>query len=144
MPPEPDRPSFVAAFAEWVEACFFDERDAAGGRLDAVLGFPAEVVLAESVALLGRLLERSGAAAAGDIGMALAQHLVVGGPDAQRERLIHDVVVASAGPPALRAAVLARYGTEPVTRTALECASFLAQVVAERDGVVPSVVLEDL
>lgn len=146
MPPEPDRPSFVAAFAEWVEACFFDEREAADRRLDTVLGFPAGVVLVESVSLLARLVERSvpAGASAEDLGAALVQHLIVSGSDARREQLICEVVTAAAGPPAARSAVLAAHGTEAVTRAALECASYLAQVVAERDGVVPSVVLEDL
>lgn len=144
VPPEPDLPSFVAALAEWVEACWFDERGETGRRLDAVLGFPPGVVLEGSMAVLARLIERSGTAGAGDIGAALAQHLIVTGPDAGRERLIRDVVVAAAGPAAARSAVLATHGSEAVTRAALECASFLAQVIADRDGVVPSVVLEDL
>ncbi|MDQ3946753.1 MAG: hypothetical protein M3357_16685 [Actinomycetota bacterium] len=51
--------------------------------------------------------------------------------------------MAGAGP-AARGGLLARHGSEAVTGAALECASFLAQVLANREGVVPSSILRDL
>ena len=134
--------AFVAAFAEWVEACWFDEREVTGARLDAVLGFGPEVVLAGSVAVLGRLVDAS-ATPAGEVAGALAQHLVVSGPDPGRQALIREVVLA-AGSPAGRRALVGRRDSGAVTRTALECASYLAQVLAEQEGVVPSSILRDL
>jgi hypothetical protein len=135
--------AFVAAFGEWVEACWFDERSETGRRLDAVLAFPSGVVLVGSLSLLARLVEAA-AAPPDEVAGALAEHLIVAGPDPDRHALIRDVVVGAGSPPADRAALLRPHLPEAVARTALECASFLAQVLAERDGVVPSSILEDL
>ncbi|MGH9039017.1 MAG: hypothetical protein ACRDZ3_02180 [Acidimicrobiia bacterium] len=134
--------AFVAALSEWVEACWFDEREATGRRLDAVLAFPPDVVLAGSLAVLARLVD-STATPAAEVADALAQHLVVSGPDPGRQALIREVVLA-AGSPVARAELLARRDPGAVTRTALECASYLSQVLAEREGVVPSSILRDL
>jgi hypothetical protein len=133
----------VAAFGEWVEACWFDERSETGPRLDAVLQFPSGVVLVGSLSLLARLAEAVGAPP-DEVAGALAEHLIVAGPDPERHALIRDVVVAAGSLPADRAWRLGRHHPEAVARTALECASFLTQVLAERDGVVPSSILEDL
>ena len=73
-----------------MEACWFAEREAADDRLQAMLGFPADVVLVGSLS------------------------------------------------------VLARHGAESVTGAALECASVLAQAMANRQGVVPSSILLEL
>lgn len=137
---DPDRSTFLAAFAEWVEACWFSERDAADRRLEAVLGLPADVLLVNAMAVLGRLMEAF-SAAGDDMAAALAEHLVAGS-DAARQALIRDVVLAAAAAPAARRPLLARHGLEAVTGAALECASFLAQVLAEREGVVPSSVIQ--
>jgi hypothetical protein len=144
MADEMDVRSFVLAFGEWVEACWFGEHEVATRRLEAVLGLPADVVLVGGLSLLGRLLETSIPAQEDDVAAALAHHLVVMGPDPQRESLIRDVVLAARSAPATQAGLLARHGAEAVIVTALECASFLAQAEAERQGVVPSSILEGL
>ncbi|MGH9036922.1 MAG: hypothetical protein ACRD0O_14255, partial [Acidimicrobiia bacterium] len=77
---ESDPEAFTAAFAEWVEACWFDEREATDRQLDAVLSFPPGVVLAGSLALLARLVATTGSGGE-DVAAALAQHLIVSGPD---------------------------------------------------------------
>jgi len=127
-----------------VEACWFAEREAADDRLQAVLGFPADVVLVGSLSVLARLLEAFAPGGQAEMAAALADHLLITGPDPQRETLIRDVVLgAGAGPPA-RLALLARHGAESVTGAALECASVLAQAMANRQGVVPSSILLEL
>ena len=55
----PELDAFVAAFGEWVEACWFAEHDRAPGRLEAVLAFPPDVVLVGALWVLRRLLELS-------------------------------------------------------------------------------------
>jgi hypothetical protein len=149
-PSDPDIPgtprdpeAFLAAFAEWVEACWFDERTATGPRLDAVLAFPPEVVLAGSLGLLARLAEAAGSDR-DVIAAALAEHLIVTGPDAPRRALIRAVVLAAGAPAADRRRLLGGHDPQAVAGAALECASFLAQVLAERDGVVPSSVVRDV
>lgn len=148
----------MPAFGEWVEACWFAEHDRAEARLEALLAFPPDVVLVGALTVLGRLLELSdprgfapalGAAGdvgdVGDVGAALANHLLITGPDPARAALIR-AVVAGAGPgtdPAVRRELLVTYGSEAVTAAALECSSVLAQALANRWGVVPSNVLED-
>ena len=146
----PEIDAFVAAFGEWVEACWFAEHDRAPGRLEAVLAFPPDVVLVGALWVLRRLVElsdpRALAPALGDgvdLGAALAEHLLITGPDPAREALIRAVVVAAAGGPELRREVLVTYGAEAVEATALECASVLAQALANRWGVVPTNILED-
>ena len=79
-----------------------------------------------------------------DMGGALAAHLLITGPDPAREELIRAVVVGAAGGPEARRQLLVAYGTEAVEATALECSSVLAQALANRWGVVPSNILEDL
>ena len=140
----------MAAFGEWVEACWFAEHDRAPGRLEAVLAFPPDVVLVGALWILRRLLElsdpRGVAPALGDstdMGGALAAHLLITGPDPAREELIRAVVVGAAGGPEARRQLLVAYGTEAVEATALECSSVLAQALANRWGVVPSNILED-
>jgi hypothetical protein len=140
---ESELAAFVVAFGEWVEACWFDERADTGRRLDAVLAFPSGVVLVGSLSLLARLVEAAGGGAE-DVAAALAQHLIVPGPDPGRQALIRDVVLAAGASPADRASLLGRHDSEAIAGTALECASFLTQVLAERDGVVPSSILEEL
>src|SRR5438067_13787395 len=83
----PELDAFVAAFGEWVEACWFAEHDRAPGRLEAVLAFPPDVVLVGALWVLRRLLELSdprGLAPplgdAADVGAALADHLLITGP----------------------------------------------------------------
>jgi hypothetical protein len=144
MAGEPDAPSFVHAFSEWVEACWFDERDVAGPRLEAVLGLPADVVLVGSLSLLARLLEAFAPAGEADVAAALAHHLIITGPDPEREALIRAVVLVAGSTPAARAALLARHGAEAIIAAALECASFLTQAEANRQGVVPSSILDGL
>jgi hypothetical protein len=146
----PEIDAFVAAFGEWVEACWFAEHDQAPARLDAVLAFPPDVVLVGALWVLRRLLELSdprGVAPAlgdnGDMGAALASHLIITGPDPAREELIRAVVAAAGGGPELRREALATYGAEAVEAAALECSSVLAQALANRWGVVPSNILED-
>lgn len=138
---------FRTAFTEWVEALWFDERDDANRYLEQLVDLPPEVVLAGSLSLLTTLREAFVARSLeSELGVALAEHLLIGGDDPERAGLIADVV-AMAGPdadPASRAAVVARRGGAAVTGAALECSSLLIQVVAERLGVIPSVVLEDL
>jgi hypothetical protein len=141
---EADLPAFVLAFSEWVEACWFAEHDAVDDRLRAVLGFPAEVVLVGSLSLLARLLQAFNPGADAEIAVALAEHLIITGPDPERQTLIRDVVLGAGADPPIRVALLARHGAEAVTRTALECASVLAQAMANRQGVVPSSILFDL
>ena len=148
---QPDLEAFVAAFGEWVEACWFAEQDRAASRLQAVVAFPPDVVLVGALWILRRLLEVNdprGLAPAlgevGDVGGALAEHLLITGPDPDREALIRAVVAAVAAGPDARRALLATYGTEAVEATALECSSVLAQALANRWGVVPTNILEDL
>jgi hypothetical protein len=140
----------VAAFGEWVEACWFAEHDRALGRLEAVLAFPPDVVLVGALWVLRRLLELSdprGVAPAlgdsADVGEALAAHLLITGPDPAREELIRAVVVAAGGTTEARRQLLEDYGAEAVEAAALECSSVLAQALANRWGVVPSNILED-
>ena len=143
----------MAAFGEWVEACWFAEHDRAEAKLEALLVFPPDVVLVGALTVLTRLLELSDprgfapvlgdAGDAGDIGAALAEHLLITGPDPEREALIRAVVARAGGTPAARRELLTTYGTEAVTAAALECSSVLAQALANRWGVVPSNVLED-
>jgi len=140
----------VAAFGEWVEACWFAEHDRAPGRLEAVLAFPPDVVLVGALWVLRRLLELSdprGLAPAlddsADMGGALAAHLLITGPDPAREELIRAVVVAAGGSPEARRELLVAYSTEAIEAAALECSSVLAQALANRWGVVPSNILED-
>ena len=144
MAADSDPPTFVVAFTEWVEACWFNERDTTARRLDAVLRFPPDVVLAGSLSLLARLLEAFAPAGRAEVAGALALHLIITGPDPQREALIRDVVLGAGSTPAARAALLARHGGEGVTAAALECASFLSQAVADRQGVLPSSIIQDL
>jgi hypothetical protein len=147
----PDLDAFVAAFGEWVEACWFAEHDRAEASLEAVVAFPPDVVLVGALWILGRLLEVNdprGLAPAlgevGDVGAALAEHLLITGPDPAREGLIRAVVAAAGASPEARRALLVTYGAEAVEATALECSSVLAQALANRWGVVPSNILEDL
>jgi hypothetical protein len=144
MDAESEVAAFVGAFSEWVEACWFDEREVTDRRLDAALRFPADVVLVGSLWLVARLVAAVGPTGGEPVAAALAQHLIVTGPDPEREALIRDVVLGAGAGPGARSALLARHGSEAVTRAALECASFLAQVLADREGVVPSSVLRDL
>jgi hypothetical protein len=140
---ESDPEEFTTAFAEWVEACWFDEREATERRLDAVLGFPPDVVLVGSLALLARLVAAT--ASGGEaVAAALAQHLIVPGPDPEREALIRDVVLAAGSPAPARRPLFGRHDPGSIIRTALECASYLTQVLAEREGVVPSSIVRDL
>jgi hypothetical protein len=134
-----------------VEACWFAEHDRAPARLEALLAFPADVVLVGSLELLGRLLELSdpkggspALGSTGDIGGALAEHLLITGPDPGREALIRAVVAGAGGAPPARRELLVTYGSEAVTAAALECSSVLTQALANRWGVVPSNILEDL
>ncbi|HZI38290.1 MAG TPA: hypothetical protein VFF24_08290, partial [Acidimicrobiia bacterium] len=78
-----------------MEACWFAEADRADARLEAVVAFPPDVVLVGSLWILRRLLEVNdprglapGLGEAGDVGGALAQHLLITGPDPPREALI--------------------------------------------------------
>jgi hypothetical protein len=146
----PDLDAFVAAFGEWVEACWFAEHDRARAWLDKVVAFPPDVVLVGALTTLRRLLELSdprGLAPAlgnaGDVGAALAEHLLITGPDRAREALIRAVVTAAGGGPEIRREVLAAYGPEAVEGAALECSSVLTQALANRWGVVPTNILED-
>jgi hypothetical protein len=134
-----------------VEACWFAEQDRAPARLEAVVAFPADVVLVGSLELLRRLLELSdprgvnpALGSAADVGGALAGHLLITGPDPARESLIRAVVAGAAAAPAVRRELLLTYGSEAVTAAALECSSVLTQALANRWGVVPSNILEDL
>jgi len=147
----PELDGFVAAFGEWVEACWFAESDRAEARLEALVGFPPDVVLVGALWILRRLLEVNdprGLAPAlghsGDVGAALAEHLLITGPDPAREALIRAVVTGAGASPEARLDVLARYGSDAVTAAALECASVLAQAMANRQGVVPSSILLEL
>jgi hypothetical protein len=146
----PDLDGFVTAFAEWVEACWFAEHARAEARLEALVAFPADVILVGALWILGRLLELNdprGLAPAlgdvGDVGAALAEHLLITGPDPAREELIRAVVAAAGAGPEDRRALLVAYGPEAVEAAALECSSVLAQALANRWGVVPSNILED-
>jgi hypothetical protein len=147
----------VAAFGEWVEACWFAEHDLARARLEALLAFPPDVVLVGALWILARLVELSdprglatgdvvdgGVVGGLDLGGALAQHLIITGPDPAREALIRAVVGAAGGSPEARRELLVTYGPEAVEGAALECSSVLAQALANRWGVVPSNILEDL
>ena len=144
MAGEPGLGPFKTAFTEWVEACWFAETEAAQRHLDTLLGFPANVVFAGSLSVLAQLLEAFAPAGVADVAAALADHLLITGPDPVREALIRDVVVAAGSEPAARGALLGRHSVEAVTGAALECASLFAQAMANRDGVVPSIILEDL
>ncbi|HEV7863158.1 MAG TPA: hypothetical protein VGR20_10675 [Acidimicrobiia bacterium] len=151
-----DLDAFVAAFGEWVEACWFAEQDRAQVRLEALLAFPPDVVLVGALWILSRLLELSdprdleggdlegGDLGGGDLGAALAEHLLITGPDPARETLIRAVVVGAGAGPQGRLELLRTYGPEAVEGAALECSSVLAQTLANRWGVVPSNILEDL
>ena len=151
----PDLDPFVAAFGEWVEACWFAEQERARAWLEKVLAFPADVVLVGALTILRRLLELSdprGLAPAlgspehlsdGDVGAALAEHLLITGPDPAREALIKAVVSAAGSGPETRRQVLLAYGPEAVEGAALECSSVLTQALANRWGVVPTNILED-
>jgi hypothetical protein len=141
---EPGLALFKTIFTEWVEACWFAERDAAERHLDTLLGLPADVVFAGSLSVLADLLAAFASAGVADVAAALADHLIITGPDPAREALIRDVVVAAGSDPAARGALLRRHSVEAVTGAALECASLFAQAMANRDGVVPSIILEDL
>jgi len=145
-----DLDAFVAAFGEWVEACWFAEDDRARAGLEKVVAFPPDVVLVGALTTLRRLLELSdprGLAPAlgdaGDVGGALAEHLLITGPDPGREALIRAVVTAAGSCPQVRREVLAVYGPEAVGGAALECSSVLTQALANRWGVVPTNILED-
>ena len=145
----PDLDAFVTAFGEWVEACWFAEHARAEARLEALVAFPPDVVLVGALWILGRLLELNDprglapALGAGDVGAALAEHLLITGPDPAREELIRAVVAAAGGGPEARRALLVAYGPEAVEAAALECSSVLAQALANRWGVVPTNILED-
>jgi hypothetical protein len=151
----PDLDAFVAAFGEWVEACWFAEHDRARAWLEKVVAFPPDVVLVGALTTLRRLLELSdprGLAPVlgdpehlcdGEVGAARAEHLLITGPDPGREALIRAVVTAAGGGPEARRQVLVAYGPEAVEGTALECASVLTQALANRWGVVPTNILED-
>ena len=148
---QPDLDAFVAAFGEWVEACWFAESARADSRLEDLVAFPPDVVLVGALWILRRLLEVNdprgfapGLGDAGDVGAALAEHLLIAGPDPARETLIRAVVTAARTGPEAQRALLATYGTEAVEATALECSSVLAQALANRWGVVPTNILEDL
>src|ERR1044072_116975 len=137
--PFPELQPFVAAFGEWVEACWFAEQDRAETRLEALLAFPPDVVLVGALTVLARLLEWSdprgfapGLGGAGDIGAALAEHLLVTGPDPAREALIRAVVARAGAAPAARRELLSTYGSEAVTAAALECSPVLAQARGNR------------
>jgi len=138
---------FRSAFTEWVEALWFDERDDANRNLERLVDLPPEVVMAGSLSLLTRLREAFiSRSLEPELAGALAEHLVIGRDDPDRAELIADVM-AMAGPgsdPASRVAVVNYRGGAAVTGAALECSSLLVQVIAERLGVIPSVVLEDL
>jgi len=147
----PELDAFVAAFGEWVEACWFAEHDRAEGHLEALVAFPPDVVLVGALWILRRLLELNdprGLAPAlgdvGDVGAALAEHLLITGPDPAREALIRAVVAAAGAGPEARRVLLETYGAEAVEAAALECSSVLAQALANRWGVVPTNILEDL
>jgi hypothetical protein len=158
----PDLDAYVAAFGEWVEACWFAEYQPAQARFEALLAFPPDVVLVGALWILARLVELSDprALATGDVddgeglqgdvvgGLdlagALARHLIITGPDPAREALIRAVVGAAGAGPEARRKVLVTYGPEAVEGAALECSSVLAQALANRWGVVPSNILEDL
>ena len=116
-----------------------------------MVAFPPDVVLVGALWILRRLLELNdprGLAPAlgevGDVGAALAEHLLITGPDPAREALIRDVVAAAGASPEARRVLLGTYGVEAVEAAALECSSVLAQALANRWGVVPSNILEDL
>ena len=142
MDQPPDIDAFVAAFGEWVEACWFAEQDRAPARLEALLAFPPDVVLVGALELLRRLMDRSDID--GDVGGALAEHLLIPGPDPAREALIRAVVAGAGASPDVRRNLLLTYGSEAVTGAALECSSVLTQALANRWGVVPTNILEDL
>jgi hypothetical protein len=143
MAAEAEFDSFAGAFTEWVEACWFGEIDAADLRLEAMLAFPPDVILAGSLSLLTRLLEAFTPAGVVEVAAALAEHLIITGPDPEREQLIRDVVVAAGSRPAARALV-ERHSLEAMIPAALECASLLTQALANRHGVVPSSILDEL
>jgi hypothetical protein len=144
MAGEPAPVPFRTAFTEWVEACWFAESNDAQRHLDTLLGLPASVVFAGSLSVLADLLEAFAPAGLADVAAALADHLIITGPDPAREGLIRDVVTAAGSDPAARGALLGRHSVEAVTGAALECASLFAQAMANREGVVPSIILEDL
>ena len=140
----------MTAFGEWVEACWFAEGDRAATSLESLLAFSPDVVLVGALWILARLLERTdprGLAPvlgdSADVGSALAEHLLITGPDPERERVIRAVVAGAGAGPEARRELLAAYGPEAVEAAALECSSVLAQALANRWGVVPSNILED-
>ncbi|MGH8999866.1 MAG: hypothetical protein ACRDY7_10815 [Acidimicrobiia bacterium] len=136
-------PAFADTFCEWVEALWFGERDAATARLEALVALPGEVVLAGALGVVRLLVGGRDPEAVAE---AVASHLIVGRPDPPRRALIADVVRMGAPgtSPAERTVLLARHGAAVVSASALECASFLTQVEAERQGVIPSAVLAGL
>jgi hypothetical protein len=109
-----------------------------------LLAFPVDVVLVGSLELSDPRGLRPALGSAADVGGALAEHLLITGPDPPREALIRAVVTGAGAAPAARRELLVTYGSEAVTATALECSSVLAQALANRWGVVPSNILEDL
>lgn len=129
--------SFADCFGEWVEAVFFGEPERAAEQLDEVLDRPAVVLEAQSLAIIARMLEPFVGVSEQEVAEALAAHLM-SRPDAERRALIAAVVHH------------ARFPREPIpddpdeAATALECASFLVQLAAERKGVVPTSILKDL
>lgn len=142
-----DETRFRKAFTDWVEALWFGEREEATRNLEILVELPPEVVLGAALDTLTRLREAFvSRSLEPDLAGALARHLLVAGDDPDRAALIAEVVgmAAPEANPAARADVVARRGGAAVTGAALECASLLTQVVAERLGVIPSVVLEDL
>jgi hypothetical protein len=137
MTAEPSGCSFGECFGEWVEACFFGEQDRAAEHLDAVLDRPAVVLEAHSLAVIARMLEPFAALPEDEVAAALAEHLM-SRPGSDRAALIAAVVHHARSP------------REPIpdnpdeAAAALECASFLVQLAAERKGVVPTSILKDL
>ena len=140
MEPEPDARSFLSTFSDWVESLSFGERDAADRALGRLLDLPGELVLGSSLGLVSRLLESFHPAVPYEIAEALVVHLIHPGPDPERAALLRDVVLAAGGQPAR----LAGHETEALAVAAIECASFLTQALADREGVVPSSVLRGL
>ena len=130
-------PPFAKCFGEWVEACFFGEQERAAEQLDEVLDRPAVVLEAQSLAVIARMLEPFEGASEEELAAALSAHLLAR-PSAEREALIASVIHHARAP------------REPIpddvdeAATALECASFLVQLAAEREGVVPTSILKGL
>jgi hypothetical protein len=140
-------PPFGECFGEWVEACWLGEQDRAAESLDAVLDRPAVVLEAQSLAVVARMLEPFAAVPESDIADALVEHLMTrpdapgfgGVPrDTQRAALIAAVVHLARSP----RSPLADDPDEAAA--ALECASFLVQLAAERKGVLPTSIVRSL